>query len=227
MSRSRLPAQQGNSTALPNVHVPVARAITFEPAGTVICIGISTGGPEALETLFRQLPATMPPIVIVQHMPAGFTANLARRLDNVSAMTVHEASEEETLHTGLALLAPGGIHLRLRRQGYHVVTELLDTPPVGRHRPSVNVLFESAAEVVGSLGIGVVMTGMGDDGTRGILAMKARGALTIAQDAHGCTVFGMPQRAIASGAIDYVVPLDCMAQRLIELTHPAEFATLA
>lgn len=224
--RSRQPGQPASASVAPSVHLPAARPVSFDVTGTVFCIGISTGGPEALETIFRQLPATMPPIVIVQHMPPGFTANLARRLHSVSAMTVREASDEETLHTGLALLAPGGLHLRLRRQGFHVVAELSDAPPVGRHRPSVDVLFESAAEVLGPLGIGVVMTGMGDDGTRGLLAMKARGALTVAQDALGCTVFGMPQRAIASGAVDYVVPLDAMARRLVELAQIRDVASL-
>jgi chemotaxis response regulator CheB len=181
-----------------------------------ICIGISTGGPEALEGLFRHLPAWMPPIVVVQHMPAGFTASLALRLDGVSEMVVKEAGDNEPLRTGYALIAPGGIHLRLRRQGSHVVTELFDAPPVDRHRPSVNVLFESAARVLGPNGVGVVMTGMGDDGTRGLLAMKAAGAHTIAQDALGCTVFGMPQRAILAGAVEQVVRLEEIAYRLIE-----------
>ncbi|MFZ5896208.1 MAG: CheB methylesterase domain-containing protein [Myxococcota bacterium] len=225
--RSLLDSSQ-RASKLPTLHpapkpstlrVPPSRALSFETSSLVVCIGISTGGPEALETLFRGLPASMPPIVIVQHMPVGFTAALARRLDNASALSVREASDEQTLYPGLALIAPGGIHLRLKRQGFHVVTELFDAPPVLRHRPSVNVLFESAAEVVGAQAIGVIMTGMGDDGTRGVQAMKARGALTIAQDAEGCAVFGMPQRAIASGAVDHVVPLDMLAQRLVELSH--------
>jgi len=216
---SRLPTQRPQTQRPASLQVPPSRALDLGAQGLVICIGISTGGPEALETLFRRLPASMPPIVIVQHMPAGFTAALARRLDNASEMSVREASDEDTLHPGLALVAPGGIHLRLRRQGFHVVTELFDAPPVDRHRPSVNVLFESAAEVVKGQGIGVIMTGMGDDGTRGLLAMKARGALTIAQDANGCTVFGMPQRAIAAGAASHVVTLEDLAPRLVDWTR--------
>ncbi|MGC4087799.1 MAG: chemotaxis protein CheB [Polyangiaceae bacterium] len=219
LAHSRAPTQRPSQRALHTLRVPAARPVHFEASGVVVCIGISTGGPEALEQMFRELPASMPPIVIVQHMPAGFTAALARRLDNVSEMTVREASHDEALSPGVALIAPGGVHMRLRRHGFQPVTELFDAPPVDRHRPSVNVLFESAADVVGAYGIGVIMTGMGDDGTRGALAMKARGALIVAQDADGCIVFGMPQRVIASGAVDHIVTLDAMAARLIDWTR--------
>jgi two-component system chemotaxis response regulator CheB len=209
--------------APPRATRPSSLAPRFEPgqraentASTVICIGISTGGPEALETLFRKLPRNAPPIVIVQHMPAGFTGALAERLNHTSRMRVAEAHGDDVLVSGSAFVAPGNLHLRLRRQGLHVVTELYDGPPIDRHRPSVNVLFESAARVLGPNAVGVLLTGMGDDGARGLLAMHTAGSTTVAQSADGCTVFGMPQRAIALGAARHVVALSDLATRLLE-----------
>jgi two-component system chemotaxis response regulator CheB len=210
------PPRPASSGALRAVRAEPRWASEDNASRAIICIGISTGGPEALEVLFRRLPKRAPAIVIVQHMPRSFTAALAQRLNEASEMDVSEAQGQDVLRSGSALIAPGDQHLRLRRQGLHVVTELDDGPLVDRHRPSVNVLFESAAQVLGPNAIGVVMTGMGDDGARGLLAMQRAGATTVAQDAQGCTVFGMPQRAIALGAANHVVTLSDLADRLLE-----------
>ncbi len=187
------------------------------PAELVICIGVSTGGPDALEVLLSKMPADAPPIVIVQHMPVGFTQALAKRLDAASKLTVTEARGGETLVPGHAWIAPGDRHLVLRRVGFNLLTDVIDGPPVDRHRPSVNVLFESAARVLGSSAMGVIMTGMGDDGARGLLAMRQEGAITVGQDAASSTVFGMPQRAAALGAVEHQVALTDMTARILQL----------
>lgn len=207
--RERLPERADADSQKPRIEAATG--------DMVICIGVSTGGPEALHELLSGFPSHSPPIVIVQHMLAEFTAPLARRLSDASRLKVREARGGELLEVGHALIAPGDRHLRLRRQGLHVVTDVFDAPLVERHRPSVNVLFESAARVLGRCALGLIMTGMGDDGARGLLAMRQAGATTVAQDAAGCTVFGMPARAIALGAAEHVVPLPELAQRVIEL----------
>ena len=183
----------------------------------VICIGISTGGPDTLEEIFRGLPCDLPPIVVVQHMPRAYTAPLAERLNRTSVLQVCEAHDGQELVRGQALIAPGDRHLRLVRRASRVIAELDDSPPVDRHRPSVNILFESAAVAVGRATIALIMTGMGDDGVRGLLALRNVGATTLAQDAESSTVFGMPQRAIEAGAAEYVVSLRDIPDRLVEL----------
>jgi len=193
-----------------------ATARTQSGCSPVICIGISTGGPDSLEFVFGRLPADVPPIVIVQHMPRAYTAPLAERLNRISAVQVAEAQDGQELHRGQAWIAPGDRHVRLVRHGARVITELDDSPPVDRHRPSVNVLFESAALAVGSAAIALIMTGMGDDGVRGMLALRHAGAVTLAQDADSSAVFGMPQRAILAGAAEYVVSLADIPQRLLD-----------
>jgi two-component system chemotaxis response regulator CheB len=180
----------------------------FRPrADVVVAIGASTGGTEALREVLRGLPPDGPAVVIVQHMPEGFTAAFAEHLDGVCPMQVREAQSGDLVRPGLALVAPGNRHMRVVGQGAHLVVELSSEPPVSRHRPSVDVLFSSVAQSLGPRAIGVIMTGMGADGAEGILEMKRAGATTIAQDEASCVVFGMPKEAIDLGGIDVVLPL--------------------
>ncbi len=181
----------------------------------VICVGASTGGTEALRDLLLQMPADAPATVIVQHMPAGFTAAFARRLDQTVAMTVREAADNDELRPGLALIAPGDHHLALRRIGAGYRVRVLDGPFVSRHRPSVDVLFRSAAQGAGPNAVGLIMTGMGDDGADGLAEMRAAGARTLAQDEDSCVVFGMPKEAIARGGVQQQAPLDRLGRLAI------------
>ncbi|MFC3912766.1 chemotaxis response regulator protein-glutamate methylesterase [Pseudaeromonas sharmana] len=173
----------------------------------VIAIGTSTGGTQALENVLSVLPADAPGIVVVQHMPEKFTAAFAERLNQLCAIEVREAKNADRVIDGLALIAPGGRHLQLHRSGAHYIVEVLDGPPVNRHKPSVDVLFRSAAKAGGPNVLGIIMTGMGDDGARGLLAMREAGAMTLAQDEASCVVFGMPKEAIRMGAAVAVHPL--------------------
>ncbi len=182
----------------------------------IVFIGASTGGTEAIKTVLQALPRECPPILIAQHMPAAFTKPFAERLDALSAMAVTEAVEGELLRPGHAYVAPGGAHLEVARTGSGFVTRLTHGAPVNRVRPSVDVLFFSAAECVGPLGVGVILTGMGKDGAAGLMAMKQAGAHTFAQDAASCVVFGMPKAAIAMGAVDEIVAIEAMGQRLLQ-----------
>lgn len=181
----------------------------------VIMIGSSTGGTEALKEVLCRLPADSPGILIAQHMPEAFTRSFAQRLDSLCKIHVVEARGGERVLPGHAFLAPGHSHLLLKRSGANYVTELSDAPPVNRHRPSVDVLFRSAANVAGSNAVGVILTGMGKDGAAGLLEMKNAGARTFAQDEASCVVFGMPREAIALGAADEVVSLHDMASRVL------------
>jgi two-component system chemotaxis response regulator CheB len=184
----------------------------------VILIGASTGGTEALRVLLSALPAQMPPILITQHMPEMFTASFASRLDSQCTLSVKEAQAGERLLPGVAYIAPGHSHLLLKPvapSGYQV--ELNPGAPVNRHRPSVDVLFRSAANGAGPHAIGVILTGMGRDGANGLLELKESGARTIAQDEASCVVFGMPKEAIALGAADETLPLSAIAARLVAL----------
>lgn len=174
----------------------------------VVALGCSTGGTQALEFLLRQLPRDCPGIVIVQHMPEKFTADFARRLNTLCQIEVREARHLDRVHSGLALLAPGGLHMQLKRSGAHYRVEVLDGPPVNRHKPSVDVLFRSIAKHAAPSTLGIIMTGMGDDGARGLLAMRENGAQTIAQDEASCVVFGMPKEAIKLGSAQTVEPLN-------------------
>lgn len=180
----------------------------------IIAIGASTGGTEALREILTALPVNCPGIVIVQHMPEGFTAAFARRLDSTCAISVKEAADGDPVLPGTALIAPGDRHLALQRVGknYRVVT--LDGPLVSRHRPSVDVLFRSAAQTAGANATGIILTGMGDDGAEGLWEMKDAGARTIAQDEESCVVFGMPKEAIVRGATSQVLPLGQIARKI-------------
>lgn len=187
---------------------------SFATTEKVILVGASTGGTEALKELLVDMPADCPAILITQHMPETFTKTFAKRLDGLCRISVKEADHGERVLPGHAYLAPGNRHLLLKRSGANYVTELSDGPPVSRHRPSVDVLFRSAANCAGKNSVGIIMTGMGDDGAAGMLEMSQAGAYTLAQDEASCVVFGMPKEAIARGGVDEVVPLSEMSKRL-------------
>jgi two-component system chemotaxis response regulator CheB len=203
------------------VRAPSAAAPPPMPGGeareafsSIVAIGASTGGPEAIERLLRGLPADSPPVVVVQHMPEGYTAAFARRLDSVVGMAVKEAASGDRLEGGRVLVARGDHHLIVRRHRDRFLVELDHGPRVGHHRPSVDRLFESVAEVAGEMAVGVLLTGMGSDGARGLLELHRRGGHTIVQDEASAVVFGMPQAAIRLGAAEEVVPLDAVAGRI-------------
>lgn len=183
----------------------------LETTEKVIAVGASTGGTEALREFLEALPQDSPGIVIVQHMPEHFTASFARRLDEICRISVKEAKNNDTVIRGRALIAPGNMHTLLKRSGARYFVEIRQGPLVSRHRPSVDVLFRSAARYAGRNAVGVIMTGMGDDGANGLLEMKEAGALTIAQDEASCVVFGMPHEAIKRGAVDRILPLEDIA----------------
>ena len=192
------------------------------PAGLqrVIGIGASTGGVEALRDVLTPLPANMPPILVAQHMPPGFTDTFARRLDTLCRIHVKQAEDNETVRTGVAYIAPGGKHLVLVRRGGGYQLRVTEDPPVNRHRPSVDTLFRSIARAAGGQAIGVMLTGMGGDGADAMLEMSQNGAHTIAQDEASCVVFGMPRQAIAAGGVREVTPLADIAARLQALALP-------
>jgi two-component system chemotaxis response regulator CheB len=195
---------------------PATQAMV-ETTEKVVVIGASTGGTEALKLVLEALPADCPGIVIVQHMPELFTKAFAARLDSLCAITVKEAETNDTVLRGRALIAPGNHHMLLKRSGARYFVEIKDGPLVCRHRPSVDVLFRSAARYAGQNAVGIILTGMGDDGARGMLEMKQAGAMTIAQDEATCIVFGMPKEAIKLNGVDKVMPLSAIPGSL--LTH--------
>ncbi len=181
----------------------------------IIAVGASTGGTEAIRVLLSQLPAGCPGMLIVQHIPRAFTAQFAARLDGCSAMNVQEAEDGALIQAGCAYVAPGDRHLLLERDGAHYRCRLNDGPPVNRHRPSVDLLFGSVAEQLGAAGIGIILTGMGSDGARGLKQLHNRGALTFAQDEVSSVVWGMPGAAVALGAVDRVLPIEQIAPALL------------
>ena len=191
---------------------PQAMAKTTD---TVVAVGTSTGGTQALEVLLKQMPKNCPGMVIVQHMPEKFTASFAQRLNGLCQIEVREARAGDRVLPGLALIAPGGRHMLLRRNGAQYHVDVVEGPPVNRHRPSVDVLFRSVARYAAKNAIGLIMTGMGDDGANGLLEMKQAGARTFAQDEQSCVVFGMPKEAILRGAVDVVAPLSELAQQVL------------
>jgi two-component system chemotaxis response regulator CheB len=181
----------------------------------VIAIGTSTGGTQALEAVLTKLPAVTTGIVIVQHMPEKFTAMFAERLNNLCKIEVREAKDGDRVIPGRALIAPGGMHMMLKRSGAQYYVAVADGPVVNRHKPSVDVLFRSVAQIAGRNALGVIMTGMGDDGARGMKEMHDAGAQTVAEDESTCVVFGMPKVAIDMGGVDRIVPLDKIPQEII------------
>jgi two-component system chemotaxis response regulator CheB len=190
--------------------------IAFETTHRVVAIGASTGGPGAIETVLRQFPIHAPGMVIVQHMPATFTASFAAHLNQVCPMEVREARDNDPVVPGLALIAPGGRHMLLHHSGARYLVRLKDGPSVHHQCPSVDVLFHSVARHAGRNAVGVLLTGMGADGAKGLLAMRQSGAYTLAEDEQSCVVFGMPKEAIKLGAATQVVPLPHMAQAIHE-----------
>jgi two-component system, chemotaxis family, protein-glutamate methylesterase/glutaminase len=206
--RARRPVARADQklTADAVLPAPLFRALTVT-TDKVVAIGASTGGTEALRELLASLPPDCPGMVVVQHMPELFTRAFADRLDQICPVRVKEATDHDRVIPGRALIAPGNRHTLLVRSGAHYEVEVRDGPLVSRHRPSVDVLFRSVAQAAGANAVGIIMTGMGDDGAAGLLEMKRAGAATIAQDEASCVVFGMPKEAIARGAVDEVVPL--------------------
>ncbi len=195
---------------------PPTRRAMAKTTEVVACIGASTGGTESLRVVLEAMPANAPGIVIVQHMPEKFTAAFAKRLNSLCAVEVKEAADGDPVLRGHVLIAPGDRHMMLERQGARYYVSIKGGPLVSRHRPSVDVLFRSAAHSAGSNAIGVIMTGMGDDGARGLDELKQAGAFTIAQDEATSVVFGMPKEAIARGAAMKVTPLDIIAREILQ-----------
>ncbi len=214
---SAAPAAHGTAPARSGVALPpqfaARRWLTTEK---LVFIGASTGGTEATREVLVQLPADFPAILVTQHMPAGFTASYAARLNSLCRIAVKEAADGERILPGHAYIAPGGLHLSVQRSGANYVARVDDSEPVNRHRPSVEVLFRSAARVVGANAIGVMLTGMGADGARAMREMRDAGSWNAAQDESSCVIFGMPREAIAHGAVHEVLPLSAIAARLIE-----------
>lgn len=222
--REKIRAAKGaRLKSVARVAVPPAPTFNHATAGfsarllnqKVIAIGASTGGTEAIRDVLAALPADMPPIVMVQHMPEHFTPSFARRLNGLAQLTVIEAHGGERLQPGTAYLAPGHAHMRVKKHAGGLVLELSREEAVNRHRPSVDVLFWSVAEQVGQHGLGVILTGMGKDGAQGMLAMRRAGAWNIGQDEASCVVYGMPREAAAVGAVDEVVALAGIPARLM------------
>lgn len=195
----------------------VERAQIAEDAASLIAMGTSTGGTRALQTVLSRMPANMPGVVMVQHMPPEFTERFAARLDDYSVMTVRQAEDGDVVKPGLALLAPGDLHMQVAKRGSQWEVRLRGGPKVSGHRPSVDVLFESVAKAAGPRAIGVIMTGMGADGADGLLKMRRAGAQTIGEAASSCVVYGMPRAAAECGAVERVTPLPAIAGELRRL----------
>ena len=210
-ARAGVPAQKLTADA---IMAPPTQAMK-QTTERIVALGTSTGGTQALELVLTALPRDCPGIAIVQHMPEKFTAAFAERLNGLCDVEVREAVHGERLLPGHAFIAPGGKHLMLRRGGAYYYADVIDGPLVNRHRPSVDVLFRSVAKCAGPNALGIIMTGMGDDGARGLLEMKQAGATTAAQDEASCVVFGMPKEAIKLGGADRVMPLGQIAQALV------------
>jgi two-component system chemotaxis response regulator CheB len=210
---------RGKSSAAGPVSVPVHKSeALLKSTHKVIAVGASTGGTEALRDFLTALPADSPGVVIVQHMPEKFTRSFAERLDHLCQIRVREAQDGDRILPGHALIAPGNYHMQVTRSGANYDVRVFTGEPVNRHRPSVDVLFHSCARYLGANAVGVIMTGMGGDGARGLLVMHQAGARTVAQDEASCVVFGMPKEAIALGAADEVVPLDKIPAAVMRLS---------
>jgi len=228
--RSAPPTLSAGAAAVLNRPKLSADAMLAPPVGNamarttdqVIAIGTSTGGTQALEAVLTRLPATSLGIVIVQHMPEKFTAMFAARLNSLCQIEVREAQNGDRVIPGRALIAPGGRHMMLKRNGAQYVVEVVDGPLINRHKPSVDVLFRSVAKFAGANALGIIMTGMGDDGARGLKEMHDTGARTIAQDEASCVVFGMPKEAIKLGAAEQTLPLDQIPGAII--AHGRQFS---
>jgi len=195
------------------------RGAMIQTTERVVAIGTSTGGTQALQYVLTSLPTVSPGIVIVQHMPEKFTAEFASRLNGLCQIEVREAQNKDRVIPGVALIAPGGKHMLLRRNGAQYFVEVVDGPLVNRHRPSVDVLFRSVAKCAGSNALGIIMTGMGDDGAAGLLEMRNAGSHTVAQDEASCVVYGMPKEAVKRGAVERTVPLSAIGKEILYQLH--------
>jgi two-component system chemotaxis response regulator CheB len=198
------------------VRAPILSSVHAFAMNKPVVIGSSTGGTQALELVLTSLPADAPGIAITQHMPEKFTAMYAKRLDSICAMNVREAKDGDRLVRGVVLIAPGGLHMQLRKTAGQYFVSVADGPPVNRHKPSVDVLFRSAAECGGRDVLGIILTGMGDDGARGMKVLHDAGARTIAQNEETCVVFGMPKEAIKLQAVDDILPLEQIARAILQ-----------
>ncbi|UVT14519.1 MAG: chemotaxis response regulator protein-glutamate methylesterase [Nitrospira sp.] len=205
------------TASAPRVALHAASSAMIKTTDTIIAIGSSTGGTEAVKQVLEMLPPHTPPILITQHMPERFTKTWADRLNSLCRISVKEAQDGDSVLPGHALIAPGNFHMTLVRSGARYTVQINQEPPVNRHRPSVDVMFASVARYAGANAVGVILTGMGGDGAKEMLTMKQAGAFTIAQDEASCVVFGMPKEAIKAGAVDKVLPLDDIAGAI--LTH--------
>lgn len=220
-SRARVrqnPQPHAAAAAAAHGHAGAAAPLINNPLVStekLIIVGASTGGTEAIREVLTPLPPDAPAVLIAQHMPPGFTRSFAQRLNGLCRISVKEAEHGERVLPGHAYIAPGHAHLLLARSGANYIAHLSDEPPVNRHRPSVDVLFRSAAQHAGKNALGVILTGMGRDGAAGLLEMKKAGASTFAQDEASCVVFGMPREAIAMGGVDDVAPLSDMSRRIM------------
>ncbi|MCD6507353.1 chemotaxis response regulator protein-glutamate methylesterase [Candidatus Poribacteria bacterium] len=211
---AKLPKQIAQTSRYP-VKIDLPREI--QTTHKVIAIGASTGGTKAIEVVLKDFPRSAPGTVIVQHMPEYFTASFAQRLNRICQIEVREARDGDSVVPGVALIAPGGKHMVLKRSGAKYLVRIKDGPPVHYQKPSVEVLFQSVAMNAGRNAIGVLLTGMGADGAKGLLAMRQSGAYTIAQDEESCVVFGMPKEAIKLGAADEILPLQNITRRIFEV----------
>ncbi|HNV60277.1 MAG TPA: chemotaxis response regulator protein-glutamate methylesterase [Rhodoferax sp.] len=200
---------------------PVLGSVHAFAMNKPVVIGSSTGGTQALELVLTSLPADAPGIAITQHMPEKFTAMYAKRLDGICAMNVREAKDGDRLERGVVLIAPGGLHMQLRKNAGQYYVHVVDGPPVNRHKPSVDVLFRSASECGGRDVLGIILTGMGDDGARGMKVLHDGGARTIAQNEETCVVFGMPKEAIKLQAVDDILPLEQVARAILQFDSRA------
>jgi two-component system chemotaxis response regulator CheB len=219
--RRRMPPANSDKRLNADAVLPARRSSLSVTTDKVVAIGTSTGGTEALRVLLTALPLDAPGVVVVQHMPELFTAGFAQRLNQICQVDVKEASDGDRVQPGRVLIAPGNRHTIIVRSGAQYAVKVMDGPLVSRHRPSVDVLFRSVAQAAGANAVGVLMTGMGDDGAEGLLEMKRAGAATIAQDEATCVVFGMPRAAIDRGAVDEVLPLARIAHAVLGRTGVA------
>ncbi len=215
LAAPRMPVEVAEKYTADAILPPATRAMT-QTTERVVALGTSTGGTQALEEVLTALPRVCPGIVIVQHMPEKFTAAFAARLDGLCRISVKEAEHNDRVLPGRALIAPGGRHMLLKRSGAYYHVEVIDGPLVNRHRPSVDVLFRSVAKSAGANALGVIMTGMGDDGAAGLLEMRNVGARTVTQDEESCVVFGMPKEAIKRGGAEKVVPLSAIQAEILK-----------
>lgn len=215
-------AGSGHAVApLPVSRAPVLAGVHAFAMNKPVLMGSSTGGTQALELVLTSLPAEAPGIAITQHMPEKFTAMYAQRLNGLCAMNVREAKDGDRLERGVVLIAPGGLHMQLTKSHGQYYVKVMDGPPVNRHKPSVDVLFKSAAECAGRDALAIIMTGMGDDGARGMKSLHDAGARTIAQNEETCVVFGMPKEAIKLQAVDDILPLESIARAILQFDSRA------